>query len=200
MAKQTIQVLGDGSFGSFLKSFLTPEFNVINCSERDHSENNKQDCPIILAVPLSALREVAQHYKNRLIINVCSVQEPSNNILIDINANFIGIHPLFGARTPPAFRNAIITHSVLSVEGKNFVESFERLCVKVTPMTDRAHDAIMADTHLKAIALARTLKGTLGDYPDHLIPHSYRLLKNLIDTLNDTPNGTIETILANKYR
>lgn len=193
-----LQVLGDGSFGTFLKSFLAEAFDVLPTVERDPAFNNKESCPIVLAVPLSALKEVAEHYKHRRIINVCSVQEPSNNILWEIGATFVSVHFLFGARTPPEFRNAIFTKEP-PFSDDLFSTGLGHICKTISYMSAEAHDRLMANTHLKAIKLARSLKGTLGDYPDHLVPHSFRLLKRLVDTLNDTPQGTVETIFANEY-
>ena len=37
------------------------------------------------------------------------------------------------------------------------------------------------------------------DIPDELIPNSFRLMRDFVRTLDDMPQGTIESIMANPY-
>lgn len=208
--KTDIQILGDGAFGSFLKDFLCKEFNVLPCTERDFHLNNSI-CnnilltPIILAVPVNSLKEVAMNYIHRHIVNVCSVQKNSNEILKSINANnFTSIHPLFGKRTPENMRHLIFTnHCIQFKESEDlFINSLSPMLSSVTFMSDIEHDIIMAKTHVTAVIAAKQMKIFIErakDIQDHLLPNSFRLLKNFVQTLDDMPKGTLDTILSNHY-
>jgi len=115
-----IRIIGSGAFGTFLKELLQHSFTI--CHDYDESARS-----IILAVPLSAYREMAEKFafgdENHLI-NVCSVQEPSTNILKEYTNNFTSIHPLFGARTPANKRYSILTHSCQSTPVYSLEEEF----------------------------------------------------------------------------
>ena len=95
-----LRIEGSGSFGSFLKELLAPHFDI--CDDADS---------VILAVPISAYDECGVRFSNKHIINVCSVQKPSTDILLQHADRVTSIHPLFGKRTPANKRNSIHTHS-----------------------------------------------------------------------------------------
>ena len=68
--------------------------------------------------------------------------------------------------------------------------------------TPESHDILMAKTHLAAAMGAQQLKVYIDrakDIPDHLIPNSFRLMREFVKTLEDMPSGTMESILANQY-
>jgi hypothetical protein len=60
----------------------------------------------------------------------------------------------------------------------------------------------MAKTHLAAVMAAKQLQiyvDRAKDIPDFLLPNSFRLMKQFVQTLDDMPPGTIESIMANPY-
>lgn len=189
--KPQLTIVGDGSFGKFLKELLSDSFELT------------EDAPsVILAVPISAYADMAIKYRDRHLINVCSVQQPSTAILKAMCNNVTSVHPLFGKRTPSDKRHSIITHKAWSPEEKVFLDEFVKKCTTVHEMTVEQHDIIMAKTHLAAVLAAKQMKifvDRAKDIPDEFIPNSFRLLRDFVKTLDDMPQGTIESILANPY-
>jgi len=60
----------------------------------------------------------------------------------------------------------------------------------------------MAKTHVAAVVAARQMKvfvDRASDIPDEYIPNSFRLMRDFVNTLDDMPHGTMESILANPY-
>ena len=200
-----LTIVGDGSFGSFLKELLAPRFELCD------------DAPsVILAVPISAYAEVGQRYHDKHLINVCSVQKPSMDILLKITDKATGIHPLFGRRTPADKRNSIVTYRCnidndtwthSCPEEVKFLMQFQMVskCLHLygnSAFTPELHDVLMAKTHLAAVMAAKQMQiyvARAKDIPDELVPNSFRLLRNFVQTLDDMPAGTIESILANPY-
>ena len=200
-----LTIIGDGSFGSFLKELLAPHFEICD------------DAPsVILAVPISAYAEVGKSHCGKHLINVCSVQTPSMEILLKITDRVTGIHPLFGRRTPADKRNSIVTHlcnidndtwTPTCPEEIEFIKIFSQVSKIIDhlhgfPFTPDTHDILMSKTHLAAVIAAKQMKiyiDRVKDVPDELIPNSFRLLRNFVQTLDDMPAGTIESILANPY-
>jgi len=68
--------------------------------------------------------------------------------------------------------------------------------------TPDSHDRLMARTHVAAVLAAKQMKVFVDraeDIPDELIPNSFRLMRDFVRTLDDMPQGTIESIMANPY-
>lgn len=189
--KPKLTILGDGAFGSFLKEFLADSFVLVD------------DAPsIVLAVPISAYADCAIKYKDKHLINVCSVQQPSTAILRGMANHVTSLHPLFGKRTPENKRHVIITHRCGLTCEDEFLELFCKKCTSVREMSVQQHDMIMAKTHLAAVLAAQQMRiyvDRAKDIPDELIPNSFRLLRDFVKTLEDMPAGTIESILSNPY-
>lgn len=198
-----ISVIGKGSFGTFLEELLAPLFDI---DERADS--------VILAVPISAYDSVAAANKDKHLINVCSVQRPSTNIILKHTPSVTSIHPLFGKRTPEDKRNAILTHTFSKDNGefagheREFLEGFSQVSkIAVNdpnglPFTPDSHDQLMAKTHVAAVLAAKQMKVFVDrahDIPDEYIPNSFRLMREFVKTLDDMPPGTIESIMANPY-
>lgn len=200
-----LQIIGDGSFGSFLKEILAPHFEIL--PEADS---------VILAVPFSAYEIVASNNKGKHLINVCSVQKPSTDICLKYSDRVTSLHPLFGRRTPAEKRNTIWTHSYTAdndtwLSQVDTEAEFHNLFMQVSRIhlsfngkifTPEYHDALMAKTHIAALLGAQQLKVFVDrakDIPDHLIPNSFRLMREFVKTLDDMPSGTIDSILANPY-
>ena len=96
-----INIIGDGSFGTFLHGLLSPLFEIEDAAES-----------VILAVPISAYESLAAANSDKHIINVCSVQLPSTELILKHTGNVTCIHPLFGSRTPEDKRNAIVSRTI----------------------------------------------------------------------------------------
>lgn len=205
-----INIIGDGSFGTFLKQELPNYgFELTKQSEVDAS---------VLAVPLSSYDKVAGHlteYNPRIsLINVCSVQKPSTDILLKYTHKITSIHPLFGARTPKDKRHSILTYAYNDSNNldedsaqNDFLqlwEKFSQIHYKLNGkmLTPEKHDIIMAKTHVAAIMAAKQAKvwvDRAANIPDELIPNSFRLLRDFVKTLDDMPAGTVSSIMSNPY-
>ena len=69
-----LTIVGDGSFGRFLKELLAPHFELCDSAQS-----------IILAVPASSYNACGRFYGSNLnnhLINVCSVQKPTTDNLL----------------------------------------------------------------------------------------------------------------------
>jgi len=196
--------MGDGSFGTFLKYLLDPHFEVLKSPHYAES--------IILAVPASAYNEIGERFKDKHLVNVCSVQEPTTNILLKHTERVTSIHPLFGKRTPADKRNSILTYTFdrdndTWFSNDNGIEAwflakFAKVSDIHTGYTPASHDILMAKTHASALMAAKQLQvftDRVKDVPDCLIPNSFRLMREFVKTLEDMPVGTIESILTNPY-
>lgn len=197
-----LQIIGDGAFGTFLTELLDPVF------ELDKSADS-----VILAVPVSAYDSLASGHRDRHLINVCSVQKPSTEMAKRYTQNVTSIHPLFGKRTPADKRNSILTSVVpagseFSANEAEFLELFAQVStIKRTDpngalFTPDSHDQLMAKTHVAAVVAARQMKVFIdraSDVPDEYLPNSFRLMRDFVNTLDDMPHGTIESIMANPY-
>jgi len=197
-----IGIIGKGSFGTFLETILAPHFEIADDAES-----------VILAVPISAYENVAAENKDKHLINVCSVQQPSTEHLLRYTDAITCIHPLFGSRTPVEGRNAIVTRrmdeaSTFASDEREFLEGFAKVSKlmytdpKGEPFTPDSHDRLMARTHVAAVLAAKQMKvfvDRADDIPDELIPNSFRLMRDFVRTLDDMPQGTIESIMANPY-
>lgn len=197
-----INIIGDGSFGTFLKELLPPHFEIDTAADT-----------VILAVPISAYETLAAENSDKHLINVCSVQKPSLEMAERHNTNVTGIHPLFGRRTPADRRNAILTHRVAATSPYADAENrFLDRFAKISRIIDRdhtgsvftpdSHDKLMAKTHVAAVLAAKQMKVFVEraeDVPDEFLPNSFRLMRDFVRTLDDMPQGTIESIMANPY-
>ncbi len=197
-----IHIIGDGSFGTFLKELLPPFFEIDNAAET-----------VILAVPISAYESLAAEHRDKHLINVCSVQRPSREMALKHTDNVTGIHPLFGKRTPADRRNAILTYqlaldSPFADAEQEFLDGFAKVSKIVRTdhngeaFTPDSHDRLMAKTHVAAVLAAKQMKVFVeraDDIPDEFLPNSFRLMRDFVKTLDDMPQGTIESIMANRY-
>jgi prephenate dehydrogenase len=199
-----LQIIGNGAFGSFMQELLAPHFELTDDAYS-----------IVLAIPFSAYEKVASDNKNKHFINVCSVQKPSTDICLKYSDFVTSIHPLFGRRTPNDKRNSILTYTTGDNDtwdsGRDiqftFLERFRRISnvydkIKEVKFTPESHDILMRKTHCNAAIAAKQLKVYIEqakDIPDEFIPHSFRLMREFVQTLDDMPQGTMESILANEY-
>lgn len=186
-----VQIVGDGVFGKFLRELLKDDFHLMPGAET-----------VILAVAAKDYRAAAHEFRDRHLVNVCSVQSLT---LLDCFAEtpkVTGFHPLFGPRTPSDKRFGIFTHFCGEVAEKRFFDRFTTLLKGTQVMTPQEHDRLMAKTHGAFVEAAERLKpyvAAAADVPDHLIPNSFRKLRELVDQLEDMPPGTLESIRANPF-
>lgn len=197
-----LAIIGKGSFGTFLAEILAPYFQIAEDAET-----------AILAVPFSAYDAVAAANKEKHLINVCSVQQPSTEHLLRHTDAVTSLHPLFGSRTPVERRNTIVTRTLgetseFAENEKDFLDGFAKVSTLVfedhrgEPFTPDSHDRLMARTHVAAVLAAKQMKVFVeraDDIPDELVPNSFRLMRDFVRTLDDMPQGTIESIMANPY-
>lgn len=201
-----LHIIGKGSFGTFLEEILAPHFEIADDAES-----------VILAVPISAYETIAAENREKHLINVCSVQQPSTEHLLRYTDSITCLHPLFGSRTPVEGRNAIVTRTISETSGadgpfdaveREFLDGFAKVSSlmyndhKGEPFTPDSHDRLMARTHVAAVLAAKQMKvfvDRADDIPDELIPNSFRLMRDFVRTLDDMPQGTIESIMANPY-
>lgn len=200
-----INIVGEGSFGKFLVQEL-PNFGF---------ELDKFADSVILAVPLSAYEPCGEFYgehENKHLINVCSVQKPSTDILLKYTDKVTSLHPLFGPRSPANKRNSILTYTCkidLETQLLKLWYKFSKFKGFINPegfysrgMSTNEHDELMAKTHAAAVLSAKQAKhfvDAAADIPDELIPNSFRLLREFVKTLDDMPAGTISSIMSNPY-
>lgn len=202
-----LKIIGDGSFGSFLKELLKPHFEIVDDANS-----------VILAVPLSAYEEVSSKNKGKHLINVCSVQKPSTDISVKYGSCVTSIHPLFGRRTPADKRYSILTYIgenndtwdsgmneqkefIYGFKSVSYVYEYQDYSTKKL-FTPESHDLLMLKTHVSAVMAAKQLQiyvDRAKDIPDYFTPHSFRLMREFVKTLDDMPQGTIESIMANPY-
>ena len=201
-----INIIGDGSFGTFLYELLAPLFDIDTDADS-----------VILAVPISAYDSVASENREKHLINVCSVQKPSTDMILKYTSSVTSIHPLFGRRTPADKRNSIVTktfskdkgaHEIFAVSEREFLDGFSQISRLAftdpngAEFTPDSRDRLMAKTHVAAVVAARQMKvfvDRASDIPDEYIPHSFRLMRDFVNTLDDMPHGTMESIMANPY-
>lgn len=177
-------VIGDGSFGKFLKK---------NYFEHDVKSNY-----VVLAIPASAFEEVCKQHEGKNFINVCSVQHETNKICKKYGNDVLGIHPLFGHRSDPTDRRCILTNNI-SVRAKNFF-----LDCEIRFMDDETHDILMAKTHKKALEIAEKYSKYFqdlgeGGIDDFFMPASVIKLRDAIYLLDKMPPGTVDSIKSNPF-
>lgn len=197
-----IDIIGNGAFGSFLNDLLPPVFEISSGAET-----------VILAVPISAYDSVAAANGGKHLVNVCSVQKPSMAMALKYTPNVTGLHPLFGRRTPSDRRNAIVTRELSSESPfadaeREFLAGFSKVSNLIRTdhageqFTPDSHDQLMAKTHVAAVVAAKQMKVFVeraDGIPDEFLPNSFRLMRDFVKTLDDMPQGTIESIMANPY-
>ncbi len=188
-----INIVGKGVFGTFLEECL-----------KKHVKFSEDAETVILAVPFSSYAEAAAAYKGRHLVNVCSVQQKTNDMCLKSSLHVTGIHPLFGPKSPEEGRTCIVTRTC--EKSGDVIRLFEKIgCEIVTHMgkteiTGKIHDEIMRKTHLPVLAfgeLASLIVEQAGDIPDNCLPTSFKRLKALAEQMKDMTPGTVESIRSN---
>lgn len=190
-----IAIEGSGVFGTFLRQALEPF-----CSIEDAAEI------VILAVPFDAYEVVAAKHAGKHLVNVCSVQEATNEACLRNSDRVTGIHPMFGPRSPAEGRTSIVTHMCHeSAVVLDLFASISSLVMQVRGefITGRLHDEMMAKTHLQVVLLADTIGRIVeeaADVPDECLPTSFKRMRAMAEQFLDMPPGTRSSILANQKK
>lgn len=194
MNKPKIHIVGDGVFGTFLKELLQPYVDF--STEADN---------IILAVPSSAYEEVAEKYSGKHLINVCSVQEKTNDTCSRHSCFVTGFHPLFGKNSPEHGRTCIVTRTCAYTA--EIIELFEKINCQMVysfngeKINGEIHDRLMRKVHLPVLEFgewALTIVEQAKDIPDNLMPPSFKKLRDFAYQIKDIGEGTKESIKSNR--
>ena len=192
-----ITIIGQGLFGTFLRQ----EFESQGVSVIEDADI------IILAVPVSSYPEVSERFQGKHLVNVCSVQEFSNNICIQNSHRVTGIHPMFGPRSPKKNRTSVVTH--VCDDSEVVIDLFRSIGSDiVTHLEDgkvidgALHDQMMALTHGATVQIADQLKPIVEKaswVPEECLPSSFKRMKDVVEQLGDMSPGTLESIRSNPY-
>ncbi len=217
--RPSLGLVGAGAFGQFCIPHLAPFFDLCICDDTpnvaviaachgvasgDLERIAAQDV-IVLAVPLTALRTVAEAIKphlkpGALVIDVCSVKVKPLALLRETLPGFveiIGTHPLFG---PQSGKNGIAGLPIAICGGEareKLLVRFlrEKLRLKVTRTTPEDHDRQMAHvqglTHLIARAIV-----AMDLPPLALATPTFGHLMRMVDTVRHDSEELFRTIAA----
>ena len=186
-----IAIIGNGEFGNFLKDVLSK-----HCIIDDNADT------VILAIPLSAYKEVCEKNSGKHFVNVCSVQAESNKICKQFSYRVTGVHPLFGPNSKTG--SCVVTHKCAQSDA--VLEVFSKISVIVEnyngePITDDLHDTMMWHTHLQLAQLTEQIERVVKQaewIPDECLPASFLQLKKFSETFFKVSEGTRDSISSNK--
>ncbi|MDE1152401.1 MAG: prephenate dehydrogenase/arogenate dehydrogenase family protein [Micavibrio sp.] len=188
-----ISIIGRGVFGSFLAAEFAP-----------HAEITDDADIVIIAVPVSAVEDVAKQHAGKHLVNVCSVQRVPNEACERHSARVTGIHPMFGPQSPVTNRSCVAT--LACAESEAVFDLFRKIGSEIIthhngkPITGRDHDEMMRKTHLPVLMfgeLAALIVEQAKDVPDNCLPTSFKRLKALAEQMKDMSAGTVESIRSN---
>ena len=189
-----ITIIGDGMFGSFLKKELAAHAEIVDDADI-----------VMLAVPVSAVGEVAARHAGRHLVNVCSVQRHPNADCLKHSQRVTSIHPMFGPNSPVTGRTCILTHQC--AESAAIIDLFAKISSEIVThdgqgrgITPDIHDEMMRKTHLPVLMfgeLAALIVEQARDVPDNCLPTSFKRLKALAEQMKDMSPGTVESIRSN---
>jgi len=195
-----INIIGNGVFGSF----IARELEAAGCEITPDAD------VVLLAVPAAAFEEVAANNADKLLVNLCSVQHHTNKICEKYSDRVLGLHPMFGPKTPIGMRRTcLITRKGDDPLIDDVIREFEKIGCEILsetpegePITGEWHDQLMANSHLVALEIAEAAAPKLRiikDVPESYLPASVVRLRQLVEQLQDMPEGTRESILSNTY-
>jgi hypothetical protein len=190
-----LHIVGRGYYGKFLTKIFADYV--------DFAENSDT---VILAVPSSAYAEVAEKFRGKHLVNVCSVQEKTNEICQKYSDQVTGFHPLFGPKSSAENRRGILT--LECEKSREILDLFQKVGTKIiTKIHDKKidgklHDQIMAQSHATVIALNQFIAKKIKSanwIPDEILPPSFIALREFSRQYQDMSPGTTSSILANPY-
>lgn len=194
-----IAIIGDGVFGNFMKIELHDLNDILLIDNPSLADF------ILMCVPFESIESVAIRFKDKHLINVCSVQEETNIFCTKHTKNVTGIHPMFGPRSPKEGRTSLLTMS--SENSSKVIDVFSKMSdvidnIDGVQITGEMHDKMMAKTHKKVVEISDhilKLVDEAKDIPDNCLPTSFKRLKQMAEQFLDMPSGTRSSILANKF-
>ena len=194
METATIGIIGEGSFGKFLKGLVPSGVTVLSVDGHATAEQFAAVCQadiVFLAIPLASYTDVlpklaARVPKDTLVVDVCSVKMLPEKLFMQHlgdHTNILLTHPLFGpesaARSAAGF-SLIITKS-RGARAKGLLSFCEQeLGLKIIRMTSEEHDKAMAEVHAVTFFMARGL-GSLPPVAAELHTPSYNKLLSLAE-------------------
>jgi len=190
-----LHIVGNGYYGKFLSKILAPY--------ADFTENAET---VILAVPFSAYQEVAEKFRGKHLINICSIQEASNEICQKYSANVTGFHPLFGPKSSDKNRRGVLT--LECPKSREILDLFKKVGTKIITEINnkkadgKIHDKMMAQSHALVINLNKIIEQQVraADWiPEEILPPSFIALREFSRQYMDMSEGTVSSILANPY-
>jgi len=205
MNKDSLGLIGVGSFGAFAAQHLAPHFDLVlhdasvNVSPLARDLNAcagdlgaAASCDIVmLAVPVQKMRKILSDIApllkpNALVMDVCSVKmKPIADMLelLPPNVSIIGTHPLFG---PQSGKKGIagLNMAVCEVRGDRGPEIAqfcrEKLALRVSQVTPEEHDREAAYVQGLTHMLAKIVVSL--DLPPMRFPtHTYELMQQMVE-------------------
>ena len=202
--KPDMIIIGNGKMGKK----LSKEFNAPVLAGA-LSELKRLNSPkiILLAVPFSALSEVAGRIKNflnkeDLVMDISSAKTGTDEIFNELPCGFLATHPLFGPNTEMPGQRWVITGeraNALSCWFKDFVSA--RGC-KIVPMAPEAHDRAMAIlqglNHFMLIAFNKTIRNLNFDARkiERFSTASSRLTLEAMKKVSLSGSGTSDELIS----
>lgn len=200
----TVAVLGYGRFGRSLSALLQdagrrvlafdPEAEVPEPLRAGSVETLLAGSgPVILAVPLSGVREAIHTLRahlrpEHLVIDVGSVKHGPIRAMTEVLGEgipWVATHPLFGpasiARGDRPLRVVVCPnelHPGAAGEARYF---YEGIGCRVVEQSAEAHDRVMADTHVLAFFVAKGMLETGVDEAVPFAPPSFQAMAQTIE-------------------
>lgn len=197
---KTVGIVGLGSFGQFLASLFSSEFDVIASSRTITHVDGARVVPleevvkadvVILGFPFHAYEPMLQKIApllapETLVIDVCSVKVKPEQLLehyLSAGQPILLTHPLFGpqsAATGTKDHRLIVTNEPTNDKAQAFLEFCEmQLQLRLSRMSSDEHDQIMARVHALTFFVARAL-GTMKLEEEEFMTPSYSELLDLV--------------------
>lgn len=208
MSKIKVSVLGNGVFGKFLVEQLAEVLDGKNFSHYKRSSVDEADI-LILAIPAEGYEEAARKYSGKHLVNVCSVQNKTSNILRNNAHDYTSFHPMFGPRSWVWGENDIIVTHVSNNTSVDFIQFFchvfgckAHYAIDGQIITPYLHDQYMAKTHKQVVLLSDLIEKVVDDakdVPELFLTPSFKKLANFRSSILDMPEGTKSSILSNQF-
>lgn len=201
----TLGIVGYGRFGQFAAAKLSRSATVVvhDPAARRRSRAGRVDfvglpeaarCDVVvLAVPVSALREVLRAIRphlrpGSLVVDVCAVKaEPVRWMreLLPRSVDVVGTHPLFGPDSASrSLRGKIIVLCPIRIAEERlqrWTGRLEKAGLKAVILAPRVHDRLMAETIFLTQLVGRAVREAgLRRWP--AVTSNYRYLLSIVET------------------
>lgn len=204
-----VGIIGQGNFGTFVKSLLPKNVTVLtydlnHLNKSDNIDSILKSDILILAIPLNAYDNffTKNGYKiadSCLVIDVCSVKIIPQRIIdqrLPAHKNILFTHPLFGplsAKKTTQGHNLIVTRQHGELASKVLGYCKEVLKLNIVMMSAEEHDKSMAHIHALTFFLAKGLAGINSPDIQFQTP-SYSMILDLINFNNVHSHDLFTTI------